>query len=91
MVTSRGGVENTRLEAKNTKKIRGQGQGQPFGTDHCWALLQIDPQISKLWTQDFDLRICKPISYCKHFHICDKKKLKSTANQQHVSLQFTKK
>ena len=27
---SRGGVENTRLEAKDTKKIRGQGQGQPF-------------------------------------------------------------
>ena len=28
----RGGVEDTRLEAKakNTKKIRGQGQGQPF-------------------------------------------------------------
>ena len=28
----RGGVENTRLEAKakDTKKIRGQGQGQPF-------------------------------------------------------------
>ena len=33
-VTTRGGVENTRLEAKakakDTKKIRGQGQGQPF-------------------------------------------------------------
>ena len=30
--TSRGGVEDTRLEAKATKKIRGQGQGQgqPF-------------------------------------------------------------
>ena len=30
--TSRGGVEDTRLEAKakDTKKIRGQGQGQPF-------------------------------------------------------------
>ena len=29
---SRGGVEDTRLEAKakDTKKIRGQGQGQPF-------------------------------------------------------------
>ena len=28
----RGGVENTRLEAKakDTKKIRGQGEGQPF-------------------------------------------------------------
>ena len=26
----RGGVEDTRLEAKDTKKIRGQGQGQPF-------------------------------------------------------------
>ena len=24
------GVEDTRLEAKATKKIRGQGQGQPF-------------------------------------------------------------
>ena len=32
MVSSRGGVEDTRLEAKakNTKKIQGQGQGQPF-------------------------------------------------------------
>ena len=31
-VASRGGVEDTRLEAKakDTKKIRGQGQGQPF-------------------------------------------------------------
>ena len=30
--TVRGGVEDTRLEAKakDTKKIRGQGQGQPF-------------------------------------------------------------
>ena len=29
---SRGGVEDTRLEAKakDTKKVRGQGQGQPF-------------------------------------------------------------
>ena len=27
---NRGGVEDTRLEAKETKKIRGQGQGQPF-------------------------------------------------------------
>ena len=32
MVVTRGGVEDTRLEAKakDTKKIRGQGQGQPF-------------------------------------------------------------
>ena len=34
MITIRGGVEDTRLEAKakakDTKKIRGQGQGQPF-------------------------------------------------------------
>ena len=31
-IGSRGGVEDTRLEAKakDTKKIRGQGQGQPF-------------------------------------------------------------
>ena len=31
-VYTRGGVEDTRLEAKakDTKKIRGQGQGQPF-------------------------------------------------------------
>ena len=31
-IDSRGGVEDTRLEAKakDTKKIRGQGQGQPF-------------------------------------------------------------
>ena len=32
LVFTRGGVEDTRLEAKakDTKKIRGQGQGQPF-------------------------------------------------------------
>ena len=32
MIFTRGGVEDTRLEAKakDTKKIRGQGQGQPF-------------------------------------------------------------
>ena len=30
IVIGRGGVEDTRLEAKDTKKIRGQGQGQPF-------------------------------------------------------------
>ena len=32
MVPVRGGVEDTRLEAKakDTKQIRGQGQGQPF-------------------------------------------------------------
>ena len=32
ILISRGGVEDTRLEAKakDTKKIRGQGQGQPF-------------------------------------------------------------
>ena len=31
-MSSRGGVEDARLEAnaKDTKKIRGQGQGQPF-------------------------------------------------------------
>ena len=29
-VVIRGGVEDTRLEAKDTKTIRGQGQGQPF-------------------------------------------------------------
>ena len=30
MQLCRGGVEDTRLEAKDTKKIRGQGQGQPL-------------------------------------------------------------
>ena len=29
-LATRGGVEDIRLEAKDTKKIRGQGQGQPF-------------------------------------------------------------
>ena len=29
-VSSRDGVEDLRLEAKDTKKIRGQGQEQPF-------------------------------------------------------------
>ena len=31
-IMTRGGVEDTRLEAKakDTRKIRGQGQGQPF-------------------------------------------------------------
>ena len=30
IVVTRGGVKDTRLEAKDTKKIRGLGQGQPF-------------------------------------------------------------
>ena len=30
VVVIRGGVEDTRLEAKDTKKIQGQGQGLPF-------------------------------------------------------------
>ena len=30
LLKGRGGVADTRLEAKDTKKIRGQGQGQPF-------------------------------------------------------------
>ena len=30
MILIRGGVEDIRIEAKDTKKIRGQGQGQPF-------------------------------------------------------------
>ena len=38
--SSRGGVEDTRLEAKDTKKIRGQGQGQPFRGQ----------TLSRLWT-----------------------------------------
>ena len=29
-IKTRGGVEDTRLKAKDTKKIRGQGQGQSF-------------------------------------------------------------
>ena len=29
-VEYRGGVEDTRLKAKDTKKIRGQSQGQPY-------------------------------------------------------------
>ena len=29
-MNNRGGVEDTRLKAKTTKKIRGQSQGQPF-------------------------------------------------------------
>ena len=29
-VANRGGVEDTRLKAKDTKKIRGKGQGQLF-------------------------------------------------------------
>ena len=30
IVTNRGGVKDTRLKAKDTTKIRGQSQGQPF-------------------------------------------------------------
>ena len=30
IIDGRGGVEETRLEAKDTKKIRGQSQGQPY-------------------------------------------------------------
>ena len=30
LINSRGGVEDTRLEVKDTKQIRGLGQGQPY-------------------------------------------------------------
>ena len=55
-----------------------------------------NPQIRKLQTQGFGLRICKPISHRKHLRICGKK-LKFTANPQInniaeiVSLLFPKK
>ena len=39
------------------------------------------PQIRKVRTQGFGLRICEPISYRKVLRICGKK-LKSTANPQ---------
>ena len=35
--TTRGGVEDTRLEAKDTKKIRGQGQGQTLSRPRTQA------------------------------------------------------
>ena len=47
-----------------------------------WALPQTGPQVRKLRTQGFGLRICEPISYRDHLRICGKK-LKFTANQQH--------
>ena len=44
------------------------------------------PQIRKLRTQGFGLRICEPISYRKHLRICGKKiKIyRKSANQQHL-------
>ena len=52
---------------------------------HCWALPQTGPQVHKLRTQDLVFRICKPISYRKHFRICGKKSkiYRKSANQQH--------
>ena len=47
----------------------------------CWALPQIGPQVRILRTQGLGLRICVPLSNCKHLWICGKK-LKSTANPQ---------
>ena len=43
------------------------------------------PQIRKLRTQGFGLRICGPISYRKHLRICGKKIeiYRKSANQQH--------
>ena len=44
------------------------------------------PEIRKLRTQGFGLRICEPISYRKHLWICGKKiKIyRKSANQQHL-------
>ena len=39
----------------------------------CWALPQTGPQIRKVRTQGFGLRICEPISYRKFLRICGKK------------------
>ena len=43
------------------------------------------PQIRKLRTQGFSLRICETISYRKHLRICGKKIeiYRKSANQQH--------
>ena len=51
----------------------------------CWALPQTSPQVRKLRTQGLGLRICEPISYRKHLHICGKKIeiYRKFANQQH--------
>ena len=56
-----------------------------LSTEQCWTLPQIGPQIRRLRTQGFDLRICEPIFYCKHFRICDKKFAiyRKSAKQQH--------
>ena len=51
----------------------------------CWAFSQIGPQIRKLRTEGFDLRICEPISFREHFRICGKN-LKSTANPQNNNI-----
>ena len=37
LVGPKGGVEDTRLEAKDTKKIRGQGQGQTLSRPRTQA------------------------------------------------------
>ena len=51
----------------------------------CWALPQTGPQVRKLRTQGFGLRICGPVSYRKHLRICGKKIeiYRKSANQQH--------
>ena len=74
-VGSRGGVEDTRLEAKakDTKKIRGQGQGQPFRGQ---TLLRPRTGMLEAKDQGHKAQVLKKRSSQKFFRRSPKKKKK---------------
>ena len=77
MLYIRGEVEDTRLEAKDTKKNRGQGQGQPFQGQTLSR-----PRTGMLEAKDQGhKRKCSPKSQ-KFFRRSPKKKKKKRSSQK---------
>ena len=69
---TRGGVKDTRLEAKDTKKIRGQGQGQPFRGQTLSR-----PRTGMLEAKDQGHKLKKKV-FTKIFQTISKKKKRSS-------------
>ena len=70
-LANRGGVEDTRLEARDTKKIRGQGQGQPFRGQTLSR-----PRIGKAKDQGHNRSALQKKVFTKIFRAISKKKKK---------------
>ena len=81
VINGRGGVEDTRLEAKakDTKKIRGQGQGQPFRGQ---TLSRPRPRTKDTKRKCSPKKKKKKKVFTKIFHAISKKKKKKRSSQK---------